>query len=788
MKKLFLGVCFIAAALSAVSQTISGQVTDAQTHQPISGATVFLNKSEGLATTESGSFSFGKLKSGAYQVQVTAIGYKKWDSVVAPGARFTVQLQPWKLFMQPVEVKALRAADKAPFTKTNISKATIEAQNLGQDLPFLLNQTPSVVINSDAGNGVGYTGIRIRGSDATRINMTINGIPYNDAESQGLFFVNLPDLASSVSSIQIQRGVGTSSNGAGAFGASMNFSTNEVNTNAYAEFNNSVGSFNTWKHTVKAGTGLIGGHFTVDMRMSKIQSDGYIDRASTNLGSLYFSTAYLTEKSSLRFNIITGKEKTYQAWYGVTDADLATNRRVNYAGTEKPGDPYKNETDNYQQDHYQLFFNHEFNKLWQFNTALFLTKGRGYYEQYKADVRYSRYGLPNFVVGNDTLRRTDLIRQLWLDNNFYGQVFSLQRKGAITATTIGGGWNQYDGHHFGEIIWAKAGIDPNTRWYDHKAKKTDLNIYIKEQIKLNKFWQLVADLQYRNVGYTIDGFRDNPTINIDQRYNFFNPKLGVTYSKGNLQWFSSVAVGQKEPNRDDFEAGATQIPKPEKLIDFETGLEKRSLNYHWSATAFYMDYRDQLVLTGKINDVGAYTRTNIDKSFRAGIELEGAYKIQNWLTAQGNFTWSANKIKNFVEYYDNYDDPNGNQKAIAHGTTDIALSPAIVAGSTITATPFKNANVAFISKYVSRQYLDNTSNKSRSLAGYGAHDLRVQYLITGATVKETRLIFQLNNVFNKMYEPNGYTYSYQESGVVTTANYYFPMAGRNVMVAVNFKL
>lgn len=788
MKKLFLGVCFIAAALSAVSQTISGQVTDAQTNQPISGATVFLNKSEGLATTESGSFSFGKLKAGTYQVQVTAIGYKKWDSVVAPGARFTVQLQPWKLFMQPVEVKALRAADKAPFTKTNISKATIEAQNLGQDLPFLLNQTPSVVINSDAGNGVGYTGIRIRGSDATRINMTINGIPYNDAESQGLFFVNLPDLASSVSSIQIQRGVGTSSNGAGAFGASMNFSTNEVNTNAYAEFNNSVGSFNTWKHTVKAGTGLIGGHFTVDMRMSKIQSDGYINRASTNLGSLYFSTAYLTEKSSLRFNIITGKEKTYQAWYGVTDADLATNRRVNYAGTEKPGDPYKNETDNYQQDHYQLFFNHEFNKQWQFNTALFLTKGKGYYEQYKADVKYSRYGLPNYIVGTDTVKTTDLIRQLWLDNNFYGQVFSLQRKGAITATTIGGGWSQYDGHHFGEIIWAKAGIDPNTRWYDHKAKKTDVNIYIKEQIKLNKFWQLVADVQYRSIGYTIDGFRDNPTVNINQRYNFFNPKLGITYSKGKLQWFSSVAVAQKEPNRDDFEAGATQVPKPEKLIDFEMGLEKRSLNYHWSATAFYMDYKDHLVLTGKINDVGAYTRTNIDKSFRAGIELEGAYKIQNWLTAQGNFTWSANKIKNFVEYYDNYDDPNGNQKVIPHGTTDIALSPSIVAGSTITATPFKNASIAFVSKYVSRQYLDNTSDKQRSLAGYGVHDLRLQYLITGSTIKETRLIFQLNNVLNKMYEPNGYTYSYQYGGTVTTANYYFPMAGRNVMVAVNFKL
>ncbi|MDQ3846888.1 MAG: TonB-dependent receptor, partial [Bacteroidota bacterium] len=382
----------------------------------------------------------------------------------------------------PVEVRAIRAPATAPFDKTNISKDQIEKQNLGQDLPFLLNQTPSVVVNSDAGNGVGYTGIRIRGTDQTRINVTLNGIPFNDPESQGTFFVDLPDFASSVNSIQIQRGVGTSSNGAGAFGATINLSTNEVNKESYAEFNNSFGSFNTWKNTVKAGTGLLGHHFTADVRLSRISSDGYIDRAATNLKSFYFSTAYLADKSSVRLNIFSGKERTYQAWYGVLGSDLKNNRTVNYAGTEKPGAPYENETDNYVQTHYQLFFNHQFNPKLVVNTGLFYVRGAGYYEQYKADQKYAKYSIANPVYGKDTTKRSDMIRQLWLDNDFYGDVFSALYSSGRTRLTFGGAVTWYTGAHFGDVIWAKNGLPaPKVRWYDNDALKNDAKVYAKWQ-------------------------------------------------------------------------------------------------------------------------------------------------------------------------------------------------------------------------------------------------------------------------------------------------------------------
>src|SRR4030095_9896331 len=462
------------------------------------------------------------------------------------------------LLLEPVEVRAIRAGENTPFTKTNISRKEIEKLNLGQDLPFILNQTPSVVVNSDAGNGVGYTGIRIRGSDASRINVTLNGVPFNDAESQGTFFVDLPDFSSSVGSIQVQRGVGTSSNGAGAFGASVNISTNEVNLKPYAEFNNSYGSFNTWKNTIKVGSGLVGDHFTLDLRLSKISSDGYIDRASSDLRSFYFSTAYLGKKNSLRFNMFSGKEKTYQAWYGVSEADLKTNRTINYAGMERPGEPYDNETDNYRQDHYQLFFNHQFNKRLSFNTAFFLTNGNGYYEQYKADQDFADYGLPDKIEGNDTITSTDLIRQLWLDNHYYGQILSLQYRNDKDQFTIGGGWTRYEGNHFGEIVWSQVGVPYKYRWYDHDALKTDVNVYAKYQRQLNPYLSMFADLQYRNVKYHIDGFRDNPDLTIDQNWNFSNPKARISCNRNGYQCYAAYSLGQKEPNRDDFEAGQNQ--------------------------------------------------------------------------------------------------------------------------------------------------------------------------------------------------------------------------------------
>jgi iron complex outermembrane receptor protein len=690
-------------------------------------------------------------------------------------------------FLQPVEVQAIMAADKAPFAKTNLTKKELEKSNLGQDLPFLLNQTASVVVNSDAGNGVGYTGLRIRGTDATRINVTLNCIPYNDAESQGTFLVDLPDIASSANSIQVQRGVGTSSNGAGAFGATINLFTNEVNKTFYASTSNSYGSFNTWKNNIQFGSGIIGNHFTVDGRLSSIRSDGYIDRARSNLKSFYISTAFVDEKNSLRLNIFSGKEKTYQAWNAVPEYLLATNRTYNSGGTEKPGEPYENETDNYVQTHYQLFYNRKFNNYWKGNVAVFLTRGKGYYEQYKAGEKFSDYGLPDYDNGSTVITETDLVRQLWLDNYFYGTIFSLQYRKKQTQLTFGGGYNAYDGKHYGEVKWAQvqAAVPAGYRWYDLTAYKKDLSVYAKWTEQWSNHWQGFVDVQFRNIDYNINGFRYNPTLQIHKKYSFLNPKLGITYTNNNWQAYASYALAGKEPNRDDFEAGNADQPKAELLNDLEIGIEKKKANYSFGANIYYMHYHNQLVLTGKINDVGAYTRTNIPTSYRAGIELQGKTIITNRVNIAANISFSENKIKNFTEYLDDYD--NGGQQTKFYGKTDISFSPSVVGGGSINFIPVKNAELSLISKYVGRQYLDNTSQKSRSLSAYYLQDIRLSYLIEHKIFKETNIIVQLNNVFNKKYEPNGYSFSYIYGGELTTENYYFPMAGFNFMLGVNLK-
>jgi iron complex outermembrane receptor protein len=787
MQKLFLGICYLMFSQTVLSQQIRGRVTDATTGTAVAAATVELGDVSTTLTNDSGYFYFRNTGRNNVPLKVSSLGYHSVEQkLTGSETEISVPLERFNLMMQPVEVRAIRAGDKAPFTKTNLSKKDIEKLNFAQDIPFILNQTPSVVINSDAGNGVGYTGIRIRGSDATRINMTINGIPYNDAESQGLFFVNLPDFASSINSVQIQRGVGTSSNGAGAFGATMNFSTNEVNTSPYAEINNSVGSFNTWKHTVKAGSGIIADHFTIDARLSKISSDGFVDRASSDLSSFYISGAYLSKKSALRLNVFSGKEKTYQSWNGIPESYLDSNRTYNSSGTEKPDAPYNNETDNYQQDHFQLLFNHQFNPGLSFNTALFLSNGKGYYENYRAGESYSEYGLPPVINGTDTSRETDLVRQLWLDNRYYGQVLSLQYKTGRSELTAGGGWNRYDGNHFGLVPWAAAGFPNQYKWYDLDAYKTDVNAYAKFQYAVMPGLQIFGDIQYRRILYDLGGFRNNPDLLIRNTYDFVNPKLGLSYTKNNYQVYASYAMGNKEPNRDDFEAGISQQPSPERMHDFEAGIEKREGQYSWGMVLYYMLYKNQLVQTGKINDVGVQTRTNIPDSYRMGIELQGKAAFTNWLSLSGNLTLSRNRINNFTEYIDDYD--AGGQKVIDHGETDISFSPAITGFAGLTVLPVKNLELNFFSKYVSRQYLDNTSSKSRSIDDYFVQDVRVSYSLRRLLAKEINLSAQVYNIFNRKYESNGYTFSYYYDGALTTENYYFPMAGSNVMVSLNIKL
>lgn len=793
MKK-FLGTTMLAlVTLIAFAQPnkslVQGTVTESNSKTPVAGATISLGNRK-TVTDDRGRFSFGKIDKGVYELRVSSLGFKEFKqtlSVKEAATQVAVQLTATALFLQPLEVKAVRASDKAPFAKTNIAKDDIVKTNLGQDIPFILNQTPSVVINSDAGNGVGYTAMRIRGTDATRINVTLNGIPYNDAESMGTYFVDLPDFASSVNSIQIQRGVGTSSNGAGAFGATINMSTNEYNEKAYGESNNSFGSFHTWKNTLKAGTGLLNGHFTVDARVSRINSDGYIDRAKSDLKSYYFSTAYISKQSSLRLNIFSGKEKTYQAWYGVPQDQLLTKRTINPAGTEKPGDPYDNQTDNYTQTHYQLLFNHAINNRWSFNTAAFLSRGKGYYEEYKADQAFSKYGLPDVTVGGITVTNTDLVRQRWLDNYFYGQIASLQYKHEKDELTIGGGWSKYEGKHFGDIVWMKTGtVSKDYRYYDYPATKTDANFYTKWQHQLSAHWSGFADLQYRHVNHDMKGFEGNPALNVNRSFDFFNPKAGITYNNNGWQAFFSYALAHKEPNRDDFQAGAKSQPKAEILHDIELGVEKKHSSYHVGANIYYMYYYNQLVLTGQINDVGSYTRTNVPHSYRLGIELQAGAIVDQWINVSGNLSLSKNKISSYTEYIDNYD--TGDQNAVAHKNTDISFSPAVIAGAAINLLPVPNFEISLLSKYVGKEYMDNSQGDNRKLNAFFVQDIRAGLTLKKVLFSEIHIIGQVNNVFNRKYEPNGYTYSYIYNNTLSTDNGYYPMAGTNYMLGVNLRL
>jgi len=707
-------------------------------------------------------------------------------------------LQPQ--YMQPVEIRSLRAGSDAPFAKTELYKKDIEKANLGQDLPYLLQYTPSAVVTSDAGAGVGYTGIRVRGTDGTRINVTLNGIPVNDAESQGTFFVNFGDIASSTGSIQLQRGVGTSTNGAGAFGATMSLSNMQQMEKAGVELFSSYGSFDTWRNTLKAGTGILKGGFQFDVRLSKINSRGYIDRSNSDLKSLQFISKWTpTDNTQLRFMVMTGKEKTKQAWNGVVEDSLGTNRTFNELGAMTGGGYYNNQTDNYQQDYYQFFVDHNFSDRLTGHVALFTTRGKGYYEEYKQGQAYSRYGLPDYITGNDTITSTDLTRQLWLDNYYYGSVFSLIYWQHKTELTFGGGWNQYKGDHYGDVLWAmNGGVPNNYRWYDLDAQKNDLNLYLKVQQNAGEKLLLFGDLQYRNVAYNIYGFRDNPGIEAMPVYNFINPKAGATFFIANNgkkveKLYASIAVANKEPNRNDFEASPVDQPQHEQLYDVEVGFDRTVSKLHLNANYYYMSYINQLVLTGQINDVGAYTRTNVDNSYRMGIELQAAYVPNYWLKVFGNATFSQNKIQSFTEYIDNYDHPLGLQSEVVHNNTDIAFSPNFLGAGGLTFSPFRYMQhgqvfeVDLLGKYVGKQYLDNTSNDNRSIDPYGLCDVRIRYSIKTKAVKELGLNLMLNNIFDKKYVSNGYTFSYIAGAEQTTVNYYYPQAGFNFLLGVTMK-
>jgi iron complex outermembrane receptor protein len=709
-----------------------------------------------------------------------------------------------------VIINATRVNDKTGMAYTNVSAAAIDKQNLGQDLPVLLNFTPSLVSTSDAGGGVGYTGIRIRGSDATRINVTVNGIPYNDAESQGVFWVNMPDFASSVSSIQVQRGVGTSTNGAGAFGATVNINTNAFRQEPYAELNNSYGSFNTFKNTLKVGSGLIKDKFTFDARLSRVSSDGFVDRASSELHSYYLSGGYFGKKSFVRVNVFSGKERTYQSWNGVPEAKLRGDREGilsyidrNYLSEKDAKNlldsddrtynsyTYKNEVDNYRQDHYQIVSSHNLSDKWIFNLNAFLVRGLGYYEQYRTDDDYSNYNLPNVIAGKDTLTSTDLIRRRWLDNYFYGSTFSLDFNSFKKLTaSIGGGWNKYDGDHYGQIIWARnaGNIENEHQYYQSKGIKKDFNIYGKLYYQFTDKLNAFADLQYRNVSHSIAGTdNDLVQLNYDESYSFINPKAGLTYQLASQSSvYASYSIGNREPNRDDFTSSTAGLfPKSERMQNVEAGFRTQQGKWAFSGNYYLMSYKNQLVLTGQINDVGNSVRVNVPKSYRTGVELEGAVAFNKFLKWNANVTFSQNKIDNFTEYVVNYDD--GGYNTVNHGKSDISFSPNVIVGSQFTYNLRKNLEVALLTKYVGKQYLDNTSTESRKLDAYFTNDVRLSWTIKPTWMKEIVFNLLVNNILDEKYESNGYTYGYFAGGALTQENFYFPQAGRNFLVGVNFR-
>lgn len=797
MKKCFFGLLVQLFVINAFAQfKLSGVVLG--NNEPLSGANVVLaNTMYGVSALSNGTFEFKNLKPGEYVVKVSFIGFATAEINVnlKSDQHISVKLEPNVILTDEILISASVAKNKTPMAYTNVSGEEIARQNMGQDIPYLLQLTPSFVATSDAGGGIGYTNFRIRGTDMNRINVAVNGIPLNDAESHGTWFVDQPDLASSIENVQVQRGAGTSANGAAAFGATINIQTSAFNPDPYAEYKTAFGSFNTFKNTVLAGTGLINGKFTVDTRLSKITSDGYIDRATADLKSFYFASGYYTKTTVLKAIIFSGHEKTYQAWNGVPSNLLSTNRTYNSAGKYSNENGvvkyYGNQVDDYQQDHFQLHFSHSFNQNLSLNASSHYTRGKGFYENYKEDENLKDYQISPVIVGNEKVETSDLINQKWLDNDFYGLIYSLSYQKDKSDFIFGGGYSIYDGDHFGKVIWAQfqGNAEPNHDWYRSNGLKKDFNIYAKYNYRVAEKVNLFTDLQYRNINYAIDGI-DDDLRDISQKhvFNFFNPKFGVFYEpQQNRQLYLSLAVANREPNRSNYVDAnpAGKQPVYETLYNWELGYNYKSPAFSFSANYYYMSYKNQLVLTGEINDVGAPVMVNVDKSFRTGIELQTGVKITPALQWNGNTTFSINKVKGFTEYVDNWD--TWGQEPFELGTTGLAFSPNVIANSRFTFSPANNLEFSFVSSYVGKQYIDNTSNDDRVLNAWFVNNLNADYSVKTKLFEEIKIRLMINNLFNEKYESNAWVYSYIYEGERAKIDGYFPQAGTHFMFGIDFK-
>ena len=816
-------IVYLATFLSFIGsltaqKKLEGEVKD-KSNLPLTGVKLEIENTDLITKSdENGIFVFSNVQTKSCVLVAEFPGFLKVSIPIKASdfdKKLTITLESNAKSLEEVQVTPTRVDQLATSSTIVKSVNPLERKNFGQDIPILLEATPSVVTTSDAGVGVGYTGIRIRGVDASRINVTINGIPVNDPESHDVYWVNMPDLASSIENLQIQRGVGSSTNGAAAFGASLNIKSQDISKNAFGSIDNAYGSFNTWKTTIKAGTGLINNKFSLETRLSRIVSDGFIDRASSNLRSYYLAGSYVGEKSVLKAILFSGKEITYQSWYGTPEsrvngdvaemnayADrnfLTDEERANLLNSGRTYNyyTYKNQEDNYQQDNFQLHYTRSLKPNLILNVAGHYTYGRGYYEEYKVNQSLSNYNISPIAVGGDTISSTDLIRRRWLDNDFIGTVYSLSYNKSKLNLTFGGSANTYLGRHFGEVIWARNASDSELgdRYYDEEGQKTEFSNYLKGAYLTGKFL-FSGDLQYRHIDYSFIGFDDvsGDIKNVEQQvsFDFFNPKVSASYQlNSNHSFFASYGIANREPVRRDFrESTPSSRPKHETMRDLEIGYNFLREKFALSTNVYWMDYTNQLALTGKINDVGGYTRTNVADSYRAGIELNGNYKVIKGLRLNASVSLSQNKIKQFDEYVDEYldNEPYYQQQVISHTNTDLAFSPNIVANGGFTYIPITGLSIDWMTKYVGRQYLDNTSNVNRSINPFTFSNLIVSYTINDLFFKEITFGLQVNNMFNAMYSNNGYTFSYIYGGQTTTENFYYPQAGRNFMGRVLIKL
>lgn len=813
-------ICTLSLICSAIfgQYTMSGIVTN-EKGEKLEAALVFIKDLDLAAITDrKGYYELANVPSGQQQVTISYLGYQNTtlDIQVDANLKQDIVMRGKFYELDKIEIISNRIDQNEPFTYENLGREYLQKENLGQDVPYLLQYTPSAVVTSDAGTGIGYTGIRIRGTDPSRINVTINGIALNDSESQGVFWVDLPDFMSSVNDIQIQRGVGPSTNGAGAFGATVSLNTQDVKLNEYIDVNTTYGSFNTQKLSLTAGTGLLDGGWTVDGRYSIIKSDGYIDRGTADMNSWYLNVGKISDKSSLRFLAFGGHEITGQAWYGVpesrvkgTEAELLDhyNRNIGSlynttadstnlfnSGRSYNYYLYDNQVDNYRQNHYQLLYSHKLSDKATLKTTLHYTKGKGFFEQFKYDDDHEDYGLTNGVdEQGQEISSSDIVRKKWLDNDYFGiTTNSLIAVSDKTNLEFGLGASRYIGGHFGQVISAVSAAE-NTEYpleyYRNEGNKTDANIFARANTLVTEKLTVFADLQGRYVDYDVAGVDDNGvTLDIEDDFTFFNPKAGINYAfDAYSSAYASVAVAHREPARSDFiDAISTETPKAERLTDLEVGYKVMNSRLAFGANVYYMSYKDQLIPTGDLNDVGSALRVNVPESYRTGLELVNSLRVTDHITWDVNATFSQNRISEFTQVV--FDYTTGYERIeTTYDDVAIGFSPEIIAGSQLTISPFANAQIAINSKYVGKQYLDNTQNEGRKIDPYFVNNLRINYSIYPKFMRAVDLTLMVNNIFDTRYSSNGYTYSYIVGDTITE-NYLYPQAGINFLLGANFRI